>query len=202
MRQGLRLFGLAVGLALLMAPAWGAQSPRENIARLNAVLLDVMKNADGLGLKGRRVALRPVMSELYDFAFMARIAVGGYWKSLGTGDRARLVDAFERMSVATYAARFDGYSGERFEIVSDEKSVRNTILVKTRLTRLSGGPVALNYLTRDKGGDDWRIVDVFLDARFSELARMRADYTSVIKRHGFEKLIETIEARIAEMTKG
>ena len=202
MRQGLRLFGLAVGLAVAIAPAWGAQSPRENIVRLNAVLLDVMKNADGLGFKGRRAALRPVMSGLYDFAFMARIAVGGYWKSLAPRDRERLVDAFERMSIAIYAARFDGYSGERFEIVSDEKSVRNTVLVKTRLIRPAGGPVALHYLTRDKGGDDWRIIDVFLDARFSELARMRADYTSVIKRRGFEKLIETIEARIAEMAGG
>jgi phospholipid transport system substrate-binding protein len=127
---------------------------------------------------------------------MARIAVGGYWKSLETRDRERLVDAFERMSIATYAARFDGYSGERFEIVSNEKSMRNTVLVKTWLIRPADSPVALNYLMRDRGGDDWRIVDVLLDARFSELARMRADYTSVLKRHGFAKLNATIEARI------
>ena len=103
------------------------------------------------------------------------------------------------MSIATYAARFDGYSGERFEIVSEEKSVRDTILVKTRLIKSDGGPVALNYLTRARGGEDWRIIDVFLDARFSELARLRADYTAVIKRQGFVELIDLIEAKIAAM---
>jgi phospholipid transport system substrate-binding protein len=199
MGQGLRILGFTMCLMLLIASAWGAQSPRENITRLNAVLLDVMKNADDLGFAGRSAKLRPVMSALYDFAFMARIAAGGYWKTLKSRDRDRLIDAFKRMSITTYAARFDGYSGERFEIVSDERSVRNTVLVKTRLIRPADSPVALNYLMRDRGGKDWRIVDVLLDARFSELARMRADYTSVLKRHGFAKLIATIEARIIAM---
>ena len=58
---------------------------------------------------------------------------------------------------------------------------------------------ALNYLTRPRDGE-WRIIDVFLDARFSELARMRADYTAVIKRQGFDSLIETIEAKIVGMS--
>ena len=200
MRGFLRLFALTMGLAFLIAPAWSAEAPRDKITRLSSALLDVMKNADSLGFKGRQAKLRPVMAEIYDFGFMARIAVGAYWKILEPRDRERLTDAFERMSVATYAARFDGYSGERFEIVSDEKSVRDTVLVKTRLIKSDGSPVALNYLTRAKGGGDWRIIDVFLDARFSELARMRADYTAVIKRQGFEQLIESIEAKIAAMS--
>ncbi len=104
------------------------------------------------------------------------------------------------MSIATYAARFDDYSGETFEIVSAEKSVRDTMLVKTRLIKSDGSPVALNSLTRPSG-EDWRIIDVFLDARFSELARLRADYTAVIKRQGFDSLLSTIEAKIAEMQK-
>ena len=139
------------------------------------------------------------MASLYDFNLMSRVAVGGYWKKLGQADRDRLINAFKRMSIATYAARFDGYSGEKFEIVSEEKSVRNTVLVKTNLIKSDGSPVALNYLLRPSDGI-WRIIDVFLDARFSELARLRADYTAVIKRDGFEKLINTIEARILELT--
>jgi len=117
MRHCLRLFALTMCFVSLMAPAWGAEAPREKIARLNATLLEVMRNADTLGFQGRHAKLRPVMAELYDFAFMARIAVGGYWKTLEKRDRERLIDAFERISIATYAARFDGYSGERFEIV-------------------------------------------------------------------------------------
>lgn len=188
-------------MALLLSiafPAGAAEAPRDRIAQLNATLLDVMKNADALGFKGRHEKLQPVMAGLYDFALMSRVAVGAYWKGLDEESRRRLTDAFQRMSIATYAARFDGYSGEKFEIVSDEASVRNTVLVKTNLIKSDGSPVALNYLLRPSDGV-WRIIDVFLDARFSELARLRADYTAVIQRDGFDTLINTIEARVAEL---
>lgn len=182
-------------LVISATPASAAPSPKDQIADLNATLLDVMQNADRLGYAGRYEKLKPVMQRLYDFGLMARVAVGAYWPELEEARRSRLIDAFTRLSVATYAARFDGYSGERFEIVSAEKAVRGTTLVKTRLIKSDGTPVALNYLTRPQDGE-WRIIDVFLDARFSELARLRADYTAVIKRQGFDSLIETIESKI------
>jgi len=192
------LLGMIGWLTAAAMPVSATMTPKERIADLNAALLDVMQNADALGYAGRYERLQPVMTRLYDFSLMARIAVGAYWAGLEEANRNRLVDAFSRMSIATYAARFDGYSGERFEIVSAEKAVRDTTLVKTRLIKSDGTPVALNYLTRPRDGE-WRIIDVFLDARFSELARLRADYTAVINRQGFENLIETIEAKIKAM---
>jgi len=184
---------------LVVFPASSAQTPSERIGGLNAALLDVMKNAADLGYRGRYEKLHPVMTGLYDFSLMSRVAVGAYWKGLEKAKREQLIDAFSRMSVATYAARFDGYFGEKFEIISSEKSVRDTMLVKTNLIKSDGTPIALNYLTRTRDGE-WRIIDVFLDARFSELARLRADYTAVIKREGFDILIETIEAKIKGLT--
>jgi len=194
-----RLLVSACCLVLVVFPASSAQTPSERIGGLNAALLDVMKNAADLGYRGRYEKLHPVMTGLYDFSLMSRVAVGAYWKGLEKAKREQLIDAFSRMSVATYAARFDGYSGEKFEIISSEKSVRDTMLVKTNLIKSDGTPIALNYLTRTRDGE-WRIIDVFLDARFSELARLRADYTAVIKREGFDILIETIEAKIKGLT--
>lgn len=195
----LRILGVVALLVSLMTPVYAAESPRDKIALLNATLLDVMQSADALGFQGRYAKLQPVMTALYDFSLMSRVAVGSYWTELDEQSRTRLTDAFTRMSIATYAARFDGYSGEKFEIISDEESVRNTVLVKTDLIKSDGSPVALNYLLRPADGD-WRIIDVFLDARFSELARLRADYTAMIQREGFDRLVETIEARIVELT--
>ncbi|MBL4721515.1 MAG: ABC transporter substrate-binding protein [Alphaproteobacteria bacterium] len=187
-----------VFLTLTPAPADAeALSPRDRVGALNAALLDVMQNADSLGYEGRFNRLNPLLSELFDFKLMGRIAVGAYWKALDQSQRDQLIDAFGHLSIATFAARFNGYSGETFEVVSAEKSIRNTILVKTRLIKSNGEPVALNYLTRQSAGV-WRIIDIFLDARFSELARLRADYTSVMRREGFEVLLKTIKSRITE----
>lgn len=200
MRRFVRLGLLTLCLTLAGVSTAGAASPREHIEALNATLLDIMQNADSLGYTGRYEKLQPVMTEIYDFALMARIALGAYWKKLEAPQQQKVIEAFSRMSIATYAARFDGYSGEKFEFVSAEKSVRDTMLVKTRLIKSDGSPIALNYLTRPRDGD-WRIIDVFLDARISELARLRADYSSVMKRQGYDTLLMTIEAKIAEMEK-
>ena len=195
----LTIFLMCLAVAGLSSPV-GATSPREHIENLNTTLLDIMQNADSLGYAGRYKKLQPVMTQIYDFGLMARIVLGAYWKKLEASQQQQLVEAFSRMSIATYAARFDGYSGETFEIVSAEKSVRDTMLVKTRLIKSDGTPIALNYLTRPRDGD-WRVIDVFLDARFSELARLRADYSAVMQRQGFDSLLETIRSKIAQMEK-
>lgn len=196
---------LIVGLLLSGAPLHSAkadseESPRQRVGQLNDALLDVMKNADAWGYNGRFDRLNPLLSDLFDFKLMGRVALGAYWKSLDDAQRKELVSAFGQLSIATFAARFNGYSGETFEVVSAKKSVRDTILVKTRLIKSDGEPVALNYLTRQSDGA-WRIIDIFLDARFSELARMRADYTSVMRREGYDALINIIHSKIAALSK-
>lgn len=193
----LLLFSVVLSFCF-QAGTTAAETPENAIARLNGTLLNVMQNAESLGYQGRYDALSPVLTELYNFRFMAKVAVGGYWKSLSEAERDKLLDAFSRFSIATYASRFDGYSGEQFEVVSSEPSVHDTILVKTDLVKSNGEKIALNYLTRDRG-QGAQIIDVLLDARVSELARLRADYTSVIRRDSFASLIAIIEERIAQI---
>lgn len=43
-----------------------------------------------------------------------------YWAKGTDAERQRLTEAFERMSVATYADRFDGFSGESFQTIGQK----------------------------------------------------------------------------------
>ena len=49
------------------------------------------------------------------------------------------------------------------------------------------------------GTNGWRVVDVFLDAKYSELAMKRSEYSSVFDREGFEGLVSILEAKIAKL---
>lgn len=175
--------------------------PSEVVARLNATLLDVMKNAERLGYEGRYERLAPVLSETFNFALMARVSVGRHWSKLSAAQRERLVDAFTRMSIATFASRFNGYAGETMEVLGEEEGLRKSVLVRNQLVKSDGEVIPLHYLMRKfKAG--WRAVDVHLDAKFSEVATKRAEYTSVIAREGFDALISGLERRIGEMAAG
>ncbi len=198
----LLIFTLSVLLAL-GSPAGAADpaSPSQAVARLNEALLDSMKNAEQLGYRGRYERLAPVLSETFNFPVMARVSVGRYWSKLSDEQREQLIDAFSRMSIATFAARFNGYSGERMEILGEEAGLRQSILVRNQLVKSDGAVIPLHYLMRESD-TGWRAVDVHLDAKFSEVATKRAEYTSVIDREGFDALIANLEQKIAELAAG
>ena len=150
-----------------------------------------MKQGRQLGMKGRYDNLAPVLFKTYDVPLMARIAVGPTWDTMQPLQQSRVVDAFSRMMVATYASRFDEFSGERFEILQTVEQPPADKIVRTRVTQSNGKVVSLNYLVRH-GGAEWKVVDVFLDGTISELASRRAEFTAILKSGGPDALISSL----------
>src|SRR5690606_22065381 len=56
--------------------------------------------------------------------------------------------------------------------------------------------VALDYRMRAEDGR-WRIIDVFMNGTVSELALRRSEYSGLLKRQGFDALLQAIEQKIA-----
>jgi phospholipid transport system substrate-binding protein len=190
----------AVLLAWLwLAPAAAQQAgPVAVIEELNAALLEVMTAADELGYEGRYRKLAPVLEASYDFPFMTRIASGTSWRDMTAQQQAELVALFTEMSIANYAARFDGYGGEEFEIQGEAPGPRDAVVVESQLLRPDDKPVGLNYVMRDQAGS-WRIVDVLLDAKYSELARQKAEFAAVLQNGGVADLKALLQDKIATL---
>jgi phospholipid transport system substrate-binding protein len=194
-----RLAPVAVLSVACLSPAVAADEAQQVIERLHAALLDVMRDAADLGYEGRYDELEPVLEESYDFPFMIRIAVGPAWREFAEDERERITELFTEMSIATYAARFDGYDGERFDVLGDEPAPRDTVLVHSRIVLSDEEPVELSYLLKKFDGD-WRIIDVLLEARYSELARQRAEFAAVLRNGGVPDLVATLQRKIAQLT--
>lgn len=174
------------------------EAPRAVVQRLNDALLDAMKNAGQLGFQGRYDKLAPVLEQTFTFSEMARIAVGQHWSQLSPSQQAELVAHFTRMSITTFAVRFDNYSGERFEVLGEEDAPQGRVVVLSRIVKASGEPVPLNYVfTQTSGG--WRAVDIYLQGTISELAIYRSEFVSVLNREGYSGLIRRIEEKIARL---
>lgn len=197
-----RLVAVVLLSGTLGAAAGAAEpGPREVIEGVNAALLEVMQQAEELGYAGRYQRLQPVLEASFDFPFMIRIAVGRAWRDLTEAERAELTQRFSEMSIASFAARFDGYSGERFEIVGEGPAPRDAVLIESRIVRPADAPVGLNYVLKPLEGR-WRIIDILLDAKYSELARQRAEFGAVLKKGGLPALMATLEQKINELSGG
>lgn len=192
----------AAALAALMpAPVLSAESaPSATVEVLHSTLIEVMQNADALGFEGRREKLAPVITRSFDLATICRIILGRQWDELSPEDHAQMIDTFTRLTIATYAARFDGYSGESFRTVEQNSMNRGRVMVRTELVRPQNEPVHLDYVLQD-GEGGWRIVNVVAEG-VSDLSLKRADYGSVIKRDGFPTLVQRLENQIRDLQKG
>ena len=52
------------------------------------------------------------------------------------------------MTIATYASRFDDFSGEQFDVSQTVDQPNGDKIVKTQIVQSTGKTVALNYLMR------------------------------------------------------
>jgi len=189
--------------AVLVGPARGlaAGTPIGVVETLHEALLAVMRDAAELSVEDRYARLAPTLSEAYDFETMARLAVGSAWTEASRQQRTALAEAFSRFSIATYAKRFSGYSGERFETIGEKGGPRTTILVETRLIRPADPPVPLTYVLQ-KRGSGFRIIDVILEGAISELAVRRSEYSQVLRQGGVDGLVRLLNGKADEMIRG
>ena len=206
-----RLFGgllAAAGFAALLimasppiaASAKADSSPVETVQAVNEALLHVMQNAEGLGFQGRQDFLAPVLTETFEFSAMARLAAGRYWERFSDDEKRELVARFTDLSVSTFAARFDGYSGESWRIEGTSKAPRGGTIVQNRLITGKGNVIAINYLMHRTEAGEWRIIDVYLDGNISELALRRSEFNSVLRSGGVRLLFDQIAQQVDRLS--
>lgn len=184
------LMALSVcGHAQTSVPSDEMQSEaRQRIEEFHAALLQAMRTPD---YAARATALQPVIDASFDITRIAGISLGRTWRDLTDTQQTEFVSLLSELVVATYADRFDGYSGQQF--VTDEvRAVRTGDVVRTRLLREAEADVKLDYFLRAG-----RVFNVVADG-VSDLSLRRADYSSIIKTEGFAALLTHIQRKIDE----
>lgn len=169
------------------------------VESLHTSMLETMKSAEELGYSGRYDKLSEALTNSFDLAFMAQKAVGRNWKKFNPGEQELWLSSFEQVTAANYAGRFTGFTGQEFETLGTEPSSHKTIIVRTRLINPDGENVDLNYRLRETP-EGWRIIDVYLNGTVSELALRRSEYSSLIKRDGFQSLVDSVDKRVADLS--
>jgi phospholipid transport system substrate-binding protein len=185
----------------LSAPAVvaAADTAANVVEALHSELLIVMKQAKELGYAGRYQRLAPRITASYDFPYISKVVVGRYWRSFSAEQKSQFIEIFSKLSIATYATRFNGYSGERFKTISGEELKRGQRLVKTVLIKANGEEIELDYILHRKN-NQWLIINVVAEG-VSDLSLKRADYTSYLKKNGFDALLKKLVEKIQNYAK-
>ena len=167
------------------------------VEKFHGSLINIMQNADSLEFQGRYDTLAPVLESTFDTPLIAQVILSRYWSGLNEEQQKQFVDLFNRLSISTYASRFDNYSGETFKTTGVEELKRGRLLIKTEMTRKNDKPVKFDYLVHQNAGN-WYIISVIADG-INDISLKRAEYVTIIGNKGFDNLVSEIESKIREM---
>jgi phospholipid transport system substrate-binding protein len=184
---------LAVG-SLTESAAASAVDPQSNVRGFYDTLLTTMKDGRTLGQSGRYARLAPVVNRVFDVPLMAQLAIGPSWATFSPAQQQQLIEAFRHYIVATYADRFDSYSGQQLQVIGERPSNAD-VMVQTRIVKSDGETTTLNYLMRQNQGS-WQISDVYLDGTISQLAVQRSEFHSILRRDGIDGLVMALTRKV------
>lgn len=204
-RTALRIAFLSLLTLFFAAPSW-ANSPAADpaaakIQNFYDVLLDSMKHAKSLGVKGRYAKLKPVVEETFALQDMMRLAAGPAWLKLSDAEKKGLTEAFEKKTIAEYASNFDDFNGETFTVDPNVRSRGTDKIVSSTL--IAGKmKVTFGYRMRQTGGA-WKVLDIYLNGVISQLATQRSDFSAILaKQNGADKLQKQLNAKAAKLLSG
>jgi phospholipid transport system substrate-binding protein len=147
----------------------------------------------------RQRHLRAIAVRRFDFAYMARYAMGTHWKGLTPVQRKELVPLFADHVMDTYLGTLQQSTVEAASRALKDKvrydgSDHATVYSEVRLPTLAE-PLAVDYSLR-KGEDGWKLYDIVVD-NVSTMANYRDEFNKTMNSGGYAKLVNDLRRKPA-----
>ena len=187
--RALALAGLVV---LFVIPAW-AVTPTEQLKGSIEKILPVL---DDPSLKGdaktneRRIAIRAVANEIFDFTESARLCLGPHWDRRTAEERREFARLLGDLLERAFAARL--YAGERIAYTGEVVD-GNLATVKTRIITKNGVELPVDYQVLRRG-DRWFVYDVLIEG-VSLMNNYRAQFNKIIQTSSYADLVRKLKAK-------
>ena len=200
------MLALMVMQAAAPAPAWALPTPLDTVNQVINTSLPVLRDKK-TPLPQRRRQLRDLLEQHFDFADMARIALGYHWRELSPGQRIEFVAVFTRFIEDAYLSKLQDYSVKKVadELPSvniqftreafdgpDYAQVYSTVMLKEQKD-----PIELNYLMHLTDGK-WKVYDVTVDA-ISVIGNYRNQINRTINEGSYDQLITNLRTKTAAL---
>jgi phospholipid transport system substrate-binding protein len=197
------LVRLALACALLVAPLAAREADagaptdqlRSQVDRVLKLLEDPALQAPDKA-RERRVAVRKVADEIFDFGETARRALGRHWAARTPEERDEFVRLFGDLLERSYISKIELYGGEKIQYVGDKADV-DTAIVQSKLLTKAGSEVPIDYRMLKKG-ERWLVYDVVIEG-VSLVANYRTQFNKIIQTSSYQELVKKMKTRQEEL---
>lgn len=192
-----RLIGLLIAVSLIAGAADSAAAATGPLAQVQSTveaILSVLRDHEQ-DRQARRAAIRSLVHGRFDFRAMSQGTLATHWRKTTEGEREEFVELFADLLEASYMAKIEAYTDERVEYLKEHVK-GNKATVDTAIVTKSV-EIPIQYKLVDRKGD-WRVYDVAIEA-VSLVRNYRSTYGEIIRRDGFDALLEQMRAKLAEL---
>jgi phospholipid transport system substrate-binding protein len=183
---------LTLALVLAALPA-RAGAPME---QLRAQVDRVLKLIDDPTLKDKRVAVRQIADDIFDFGETARRSLGRHWAARTQAERDEFVKLFGDLLERSYISKIELYGGEKIQYMSD-RIEGDQASVLSKLVTKAGADVPIEYRMLKKG-DRWLVYDVIIEG-VSLVSNYRTQFNKIIQTSSYAELVKKMKSRQEEM---
>ncbi len=171
-----------------------AQEIRQMLEQRDQQIKRVLGDAQSF-TDAQRAQLKNLVNGVIDFEAMGRQALGPHWADLTPQQREEFVDVFAEIVRAQSLADLEPYRAEvsyqSIDVNGDEADVRTT-------TVYQGERIPIAYALAYAGGE-WRAQDIIVD-EVSTVGGYERSFQSVIRKRGFDSLMQSLRERRDEIT--
>jgi phospholipid transport system substrate-binding protein len=196
-------FAVAVAGTVLVASPARAGVPldqlRMQIDRVLKVLDDPELKKEGRA-KERRVSVRKIAGEIFDFGETARRSLGRHWQARTPAEREEFVQLFTDLLERSYISRVELYGGEKIQYLTDTIEGGDQARVQTKLLTKQGGEIPIEYRMHRKA-DRWLVYDVIIEG-VSLVANYRTQFNKIIQTSSFQELVRKMKTKQEELATG
>jgi phospholipid transport system substrate-binding protein len=144
-------------------------------------------------VRSRRLALRKVIGQRFDFRRMAMHTLDNVWSRRSRKEQAQFTHLFKKLLEKSYMHMIENFQGGKVHFLS-ERIKGDYAFIKTNIVS-SDRTIAIHYKLK-RVGKEWRVYD-FLVQGVSMVRNYRFQFTKVIRQESFEGLLRRLEEQIA-----
>ena len=198
LRMGAMVLSGALVVGVSSAPA-AAGVPTD---QLKGAVERVLKTLDDPTLKGearlpeRRVAVRKIANEIFDFSEIAKRSMARHWQPLSEAQRTEFVGLFAELLERSYISKIETYGGEKIQYTA-ERADGDYATVSTRIVTKNGTEVPVDY-RMIKRADRWLVYDVSIEG-VSLVSNYRTQFNKIIQTTSYNELISKLRNKQDEL---
>ena len=143
--------------------------------------------------QSRRLALRKVIGQRFDFRKMAKHTLDNVWSNRSRKEQAEFTRLFKKLLEKSYMHMIENFQGGKVHFLS-ERVKGDYAFIKTNIVS-SDRTIAIHYKLK-RVGKEWRVYD-FLVQGISMVRNYRFQFTKVIRQESFQGLLKRLEEQTA-----